>query len=135
MNRIVLSGLTQIALGAATGFPYALAVTDADRLRRAGIKAPQRIRQFHLDLIIMGSLVAMAGTAVPDMPRWVAAPLVVGGWTNALSFVPPALAPEAEQHPVYRSAVAASFATTAFAWVALAAVTRRRLRAASRRTA
>ncbi|MEU3550883.1 hypothetical protein [Streptomyces longwoodensis] len=133
MNRVVLSGLSQIALGACTGFPYALAVTDSDRLRRVGVKAPHRVRQFHLDLIIMGSLVAMAGTAVPDMPRWVALPLTIGGWTNTLSFVPPALAPAVEGHPVYRAAAAASFTTTTFAWVSLAVVAHRRLRAASGR--
>ena len=128
VNGLVVSGLTQVALGALTGFPYAVAVSRPERLRAVGVRAPHRIRQLHLDLVLMGGLVAIAGTAVPEPPRWVSLALAAGGWTNALAFVPLAIEPAVIRHPIYRTAVAGSFATTTIGWLALAAVAVRRWR-------
>ena len=54
INGLVVSGLVQIAAGALIGFPYAAAVYKPELLAKTGVKAPGRIRQLHLDLIIMG---------------------------------------------------------------------------------
>lgn len=128
VEPVVVSGLTELAVGALTGFPFAVAVSDPNLLKRMGVRAPARIRQLHLDLIIMGGLIAAAGTAVPDLPRWASVPLAVGGWTNALSFLPLALRPEVEQTAAYRAAVGVSFVATSAGWVSVAAVAARRMR-------
>jgi hypothetical protein len=94
-----------------------------------GIRSTARLRQWHLDLIALGALAVLVGTAVPDLPRKVAWPLAVGCWTNANSFGVLVVRPEAKDHPAYRAAVVASF--TAVSWstaglVSLAARRRRR---------
>jgi hypothetical protein len=127
-NRLLLaSGFTEVALGAVTGWPYALAIADPDRARRAGIRSTARLRQWHLDLIALGGLSALAATAVPDLPRRVAYPLAIGAWTNANAFGVLVFRPGAKDHPLYRTAVGGSFTATTWGFVGLAAVAVRRL--------
>ena len=72
----------------------------------------------------------LTGTAVPDAPKWASVPLGVGAWTNAMSFLPLALAPEIDKHPAYRAFAGASFVTTSIGFVGMALVGARRRRAA-----
>jgi hypothetical protein len=127
LSWLVVSGLAQIAVGALTGFPYAAAAYKPGLVEKAGVKAPGRIRQLHLDLIIMGGLVTAAGTAVPRLPRVVAVPLAIGCWTNALAFAPPAVRPSIEKAPAYRALVGTSFVITSASWVGVAGVALRRI--------
>jgi hypothetical protein len=127
-EALVLSGLTELALGALTGWPYALVISDAERARRLGIRSGARMRQWHLDLIALGGLSVLAGVAVPDLPRRVAAPLAVGAWTNANAFGVLVVGPDAKDHPAYRAAVGASFVTATWGFVGLALVAARRAR-------
>lgn len=128
VHPLVASGFAEVALGALAGWPYALVKADPERARRIGIKAPARLRQWHLDLVMLGGLSALAGTALPDLPRRVAWPLGVGAWTNAMAFLPLVVAPEVERHPAYRAAVGASFVTTSAGFAGLAATALRRRR-------
>lgn len=74
-NQLLLaSGLTEVALGALTGWPYAMAIADADRAQALGIRSTARLRQWHLDLIALGGLTALASATVDDLPRGVAFP-------------------------------------------------------------
>jgi hypothetical protein len=130
VNGLVVSGLAQVALGALAGFPYAIATYKPERLSALQVRAPHRIRQLHLDLIIMGGLVTATGAAMPRIPRVVAVPLAVGCWTNALAFAPPAITPSIEGSPAFRALVTASFLTTSTSWVAVAVIALRRWRAA-----
>lgn len=125
---LVVAGLSELALGALTGWPMALAVSRPDDLKRLGIRSPARLRQWHLDLIMLGSLTASASTWVPDAPRKVAVPLALGAWTNANAFGVLAFRPELREHPAYKAGVVASFVATSWGFTGLAAVawTRRR---------
>ena len=67
------------------------------------------MRQWHLDLIALGGLTVLAGTALPELPARVKWPLGVGAWTNAMSFGVLVAAPDAKDHPVYRAGVVGSF--------------------------
>jgi hypothetical protein len=116
----VVSGLTELALGALTGWPYALAVSDPDRVRALGIRSTPRLRQWHLDLIALGGLTVVAGTALPELPPKVKWPLGVGAWTNAMSFGVLAVRPELRDHPVYRAGVVMSFVAATSGFVGLA---------------
>jgi hypothetical protein len=126
ISGLVVSGLTQIALGALTGFPYAAATYKPELLGSLRVQAPGRIRQLHLDLIMMGGLLTATGMALPQLPRTVTIPLAVGCWTNALAFAPLAIKPSITNSPAFRAAVTASFVTTSFSWVAVAAIGARR---------
>jgi hypothetical protein len=127
-EAMLLSGLAEIALGALTGWPFALAVTDPERAKRLGIRSTARLRQWHLDLISLGSLTVLASRAVEDVPRAVAIPLTVGAWTNANAFGVLVAKPEARDHPLYRAAVAASFTSVSWGVCGLLAVAARRAR-------
>src|SRR3954447_12469897 len=120
VDPLVVSGLTEVAAGALSGWLYTLVTLDRDRARSLGIKSGARVRQLHPDPIARGGLTAMAGTAVPDLPRWVRWPLGVGAWTNATSFLPLALDPAVEEWRLYRAAVGASFVTTSIGFTGLA---------------
>ena len=129
-SALVLSGLAEVAAGALAGWPYTLVRQDPEAARRLGIKSGARIRQWHLDLAMLGGLTIAVGTAVPDPPRWAALPLGIGAWTNAMSFLPLAFAPEVDKHPVYRAIAGASFISTSVGFVGMALTAARRRRGA-----
>ena len=127
-DAMVISGLTEVALGAMTGWPFALAIADPERARELGIRSVPRMRQWHLDLIALGSLTVLASMAVPNLASTVAYPLMVGAWTNANAFAPLIVRPEIREHPAYRAGVVASFISTSWGFVGLARVAARRRR-------
>jgi hypothetical protein len=124
---LVASGLVELAVGALAGWPYALAVDDPEAARRLGVRSPARLRQWHLDLIALGGLSVLIGSAVPRLPRCVAILLGVGAWTNANAFAVLVVRPDLKGHAAYRAGVVASFATVSFGCVSLAVVGVRRL--------
>jgi hypothetical protein len=129
VEGLVVSGLTEPALGALVGWPMSLAVSRPDDLAKIGIRSAARLRQWHLDLIALGGLTMLAATAVPDVPAKVGVPLAVGAWTNANAFGVLAVRPDLHDHPVYRGAVIGSFAAVSWGWAGLTAVAVRRARA------
>lgn len=122
VDGLVVSGLTELALGALTGWPMAVAVSRPQYLPKLGIRSGARLRQWHLDLIMLGSLTAAASRFVPDPPRKVAVPLAVGAWVNANAFGVSAFRPELKEHPIYKSGVAASFISASWGFTGLAAI-------------
>ncbi|WCB92352.1 hypothetical protein DSM104299_01045 [Baekduia alba] len=131
-SALVVSGLLEVAAGALAGWPYTLVRQDPEAARKVGIKSGARIRQWHLDLAMLGGLTVAIGTAVPEAPKWASVPLGVGAWTNAMSFLPLAFAPEVDKHPVYRGLAGASFVATSAGFVGMAVTGLRRRRAAAR---
>ncbi len=129
-QAMLVAGVTEVALGALTGWPYALAITDPERARSLGIRSNARLRQWHLDLIALGGLTVLAAIAVPDLPRRIAWPLTVGAWTNANAFGVLAFRPDLKDHSAYRAGVIGSFIATSWGFTGLAAVAWRRWRAA-----
>jgi hypothetical protein len=130
IDGLVVSGLTELALGALTGWPMSLAVTRPQDLPKIGIQSAARLRQWHLDLIMLGSLTAASSRFVPHPPRAVAVPLAVGAWTNANAFGVLAFRPELKEHPAYKAGVIASFVSTSWGFTGLAAVAWKRWRTA-----
>ena len=127
-QTLVLSGIVELAAGALTGWPYALAMNDPDRIGALGIQSVPRLRQWHLDLIALGGLSVLVGSAVPDLPRRVAWPLAAGAWTNANAFGVLAFKPEWKDSRVYQAAVAGSFAAVTWGHVGLAVLAAKRWR-------
>jgi hypothetical protein len=133
-SALVMSGLAEVALGALAGWPYTLVRQDPEAARRLlGIRSAARVRQWHLDLAMLGGLTVAVGTAVPDAPRWASVPLGVGAWTNAMAFLPLAFRPEVDRSPVYKAAAGASFVATSVGFVGMAVEGARRRRARARR--
>lgn len=85
---LVAAGLISLALGAVSGFALLAAVDAPDLLRRLRVVDPVRVRQVHLDWIIMGIVMVAVGLAVPDLPPWAGIPVLFGGIVNPATFVP-----------------------------------------------
>ena len=122
MDGLVVAGLTELALGALTGWPMAVAVSRPQDLGRLGIRSGARLRQWHLDLIMLGGPTAAAPRFVPDPPRKVAVPLAIGAWVNANALGVLAFRPELKDHPMYKTGVAGSSVSASWGFVGLAAV-------------
>ncbi len=119
-QAMLAAGFTEIALGALTGWPYALAIAEPERAKALGIRSNHRLKQWHLDLISLGGLTVLASVAVPNLPKSVAVPLTVGAWTNANAFGVLVFRPHLHEHPAYKAAVLGSFAATSTGFVGLA---------------
>jgi uncharacterized membrane protein YphA (DoxX/SURF4 family) len=122
VDWVVRIGLVELALGGLLGWGMVVRQERPEWLRRIGVVAPQRIRQVHLDYVMMGLILIGVGLAVPDLPRWIAAALVFGTAVNPFLFVPLAFDPEAEKRGWYRVLAAVSFVAVSGSLVVAAIV-------------
>ena len=122
MDWVVQVGLIELALGGLLGWAMVLRQENPDFLRRIGVVAPQRIRQVHLDYVMMGLILVAVGLAIPDLSNTIAIPLVFGTFVNPLLFVPLAFDPDAEKKAWYRALAVVSFIGVSGGLVAAAIV-------------
>jgi hypothetical protein len=122
MDWVVRIGLVELALGALLGWLMVVRGERPEWLKRIGIVAPQRIRQVHLDYVMMGLILIGVGLAVPDLPTAIAAALVFGTLVNPFLFVPLAFDPEVDQRLWYRALATVSFICVSGGLVAAAIV-------------
>ena len=109
MDWVVRIGLVELAIGGLLGWAMVVRDERPEWLRRIGIVAPQRIRQVHLDYVMMGLILIGVGLAVPDLPTAIAVALVFGTAVNPFLFLPLAFDPEVEKRLWYRSLAVVSF--------------------------
>jgi uncharacterized membrane protein YphA (DoxX/SURF4 family) len=109
MDWVVRIGLIELALGGLLGWAMVVRDERPEWLRRIGVVAPQRIRQVHLDYVMMGLILIGVGLAVPDLPKAVALALVFGTFVNPFLFVPLAFEPDVDKHLWYRALAVVSF--------------------------
>lgn len=131
-SGLVTSGVVELAAGALSGWIYAAIRYDDQGARKLRIKSPARIRQWHLDLIALGTGTVAVGLAVPDAPKAVQRALATGSWMNAMMFLPLAYQPELLQNATYRKAGLASFIATSVGFSGMAVSALRRWRATRR---
>jgi hydroxylaminobenzene mutase len=122
MDWVVQIGLIELALGGLLGWAMLIRDEKPDWLRRIGVVAPHRVRQVHLDYVMMGLILIGVGLAVPDLPKGIAIALVFGTVVNPLLFVPPAFDPETQQRLWYRTLAVISFIAVSGSLVAAAVV-------------
>ena len=109
VDWVVQIGLIELALGGLLGWAMVLRQENPDFLRRIGVVAPQRIRQVHLDYVMMGLILIAVGLAIPDLSNAIAIPLVFGTLVNPFLFVPLAFDPEIDKRAWYRALAVVSF--------------------------
>ena len=122
MDWVIRIGLIELALGGLLGWAMVVREERPEWLRRIGIVAPQRIRQVHLDYVMMGLILIGVGLAVPDLSNAIAIPLVFGTIVNPFLFVPLAFDPDAENRAWYRVIATVSFIGVSGGLVAAAIV-------------
>lgn len=120
MSLLGTLGLWSLALGALSGWLVAASIDQPQILRRLGIKHPGRVRQTHLDWIMMGVILLAADLAVDDMPDWITALIAFGTVVNPLLFVPLAFDASASDRLPYRAVTIVSFAALSTGLTALA---------------
>jgi hypothetical protein len=119
---LVKLGICELALAALSGWAMVAIVEWPEALKRAGFRHLSRIRQAHLDLIFMGTIVTVVGLAVNPVPTWVAALLVLGAFLQPLMFLPLGVRPELAQKLAYRGFSGLLFSASSVAWVSLAII-------------
>lgn len=115
-------GLVELALGGLLGWAMVVREDKPQWLKRIGVVAPHRIRQVHLDYVMMGLILIAVGLAVPDLPTAIAVALVFGTFVNPLLFVPLAFSPAVEKRGWYRALATVSFVGVSGGLVAAAIV-------------
>jgi hydroxylaminobenzene mutase len=122
MDWLIQIGLIELALGGLLGWAMVVKDEKPEWLRQVGIVAPHRIRQVHLDYVMMGLILIGVGLAVPDLPTAIAVALAFGTFVNPLLFVPLAFDPKAEKRAWYRVVAVVSFLGVSGGLVAAAIV-------------
>jgi hypothetical protein len=122
MDWVVQIGLIELAVGGLLGWAMVVREEKPDWLVRIGVVAPHRIRQVHLDYVMMGLILIGAGLAIPSLPTAIAVALVFGTAVNPLLFVPLAFDPEVEKRLWYRALSVVSFIGVSGGLVAAAIV-------------
>jgi hypothetical protein len=82
MDWVIQIGLIELALGGLLGWAMVIRAERPDWLARIGVVAPQRIRQVHLDYVMMGLILIGAGLAVPDLPTATPPPWSSAPWST-----------------------------------------------------
>ena len=122
MDWLIRAGLVELALGGLLGWAMVVREERPELLRRLGIVAPQRIRQVHLDYVMMGLILIGVGLAVPTLPTAIGVALVFGTAVNPFLFVPLAFDPEVASRAWYRVLATVSFLAVSGGLVAAAIV-------------
>ena len=122
MDWVVQAGLVELALGGLLGWAMVMRDERPQWLARIGVVAPHRIRQVHLDYVMMGLILIGVGLAVPDLPTAIAIALVFGTFVNPFLFVPLAFDPGMDKKLWYRALAVVSFLAVSGGLVAAAIV-------------
>ncbi|GAA2354368.1 hypothetical protein [Nonomuraea africana] len=103
MPFLVKTGVVELTIGVLTGWfmVYITRTPRAERIRR-GLRDPRRIRQGHIELLMMGTMLIAIGAAVPDPPLPALVLITVFSWLAPLSFFPAAVRPDLADHPAMR---------------------------------
>jgi hypothetical protein len=127
-SPLVINGLVELAVGVLTGWIYGATKATPETMRSLGIHSPDRIRQWHLELMMQGAYTVACGLAVPRAPRLIAILLAIGAWSSPSAFLPLAFTPELEVRPAFRTAAVVANLATSIGFVGMAAVGCRRRR-------
>jgi hydroxylaminobenzene mutase len=122
VDWLIRAGLIELALGGLLGWAMVVRDERPQWLKRIGVVAPARIRQVHLDYVMMGLILIGVGLAVPSLPTGIGVALVFGTAVNPFLFVPLAFDPEVSSRVWYRALAVASFLAVSGSLVAAAIV-------------
>lgn len=121
MPLLAKLGICELTVAALSGWMMVALVEAPAALRRAGLRTPHRIRQMHLDLLFMGTILTAVGVAADPIPTWIVVLLVLGAFVQPLMLFVLAVNNElSKQSNLYRSLNTTIFLAFSTGWVALA---------------
>jgi hydroxylaminobenzene mutase len=125
MPYLVVYGVIVLTAAVLSGWAMVL-ILDRGRAKRLGIVAPHRIRQAHIELLMMGTILVAIGAAVPDPPIVFMALMSISAWVAPLNFVPVAFKPEWGEKAGYKLVDQWIFwsLSVSFVWLAADVVSR-----------
>jgi hydroxylaminobenzene mutase len=109
VDLLLQIGLIELAIGALLGWLMVVREEKPDWLKRAGVVQPHRIRQVHLDFLMMGLILIAVGLVLDDPPTPLAAMLIFGTIVNPSMFIPMAFDPKIDQRLWFRALGVISF--------------------------
>ena len=109
MDLLLQVGLIELAVGGLLGWLMVVREEKPDWLTRIGVVQPHRIRQVHLDFLMMGLILIAVGLVIDDPPALLAAMLIFGTIVNPSLFIPLAFDPKVDQRLWYRALATISF--------------------------
>jgi len=123
MPLLAKLGICELTVAALSGWVMVATVERPEALMRVGLRHLGRIRQAHLDLLFMGTILTAVGIAVASIPVWVGAMLVLGAFVQPLMFLPLAVNAElARNSSVYRILNTTVLVGFSVGWIGLAIV-------------
>ena len=123
MPLLAKLGICELTVAALSGWAMVATVERPEALRRVGLRHLGRIRQAHLDLLFMGTILTAVGIAVESIPVWVGALLVLGAFVQPLMFLPLAVNAElVRSSSVYRVLNTTVMVGFSVGWIGLAIV-------------
>jgi hypothetical protein len=102
-------GLIELAVGALLGWAMVVKDEKPEWLTRIGVVQPHRVRQVHLDFLMMGLILIAVGLVLDEAPAALKAMLIFGTIVNPLLFVPPAFSRDVGDRLWYRGLAVISF--------------------------
>jgi len=109
VDLLLQVGLIELAVGGLLGWLMVVREEKPDWLTRIGVVQPHRIRQVHLDFLMMGLILIAVGLVIDDPPALLAAMLIFGTIVNPSLFIPLAFDPKVDQRLWYRALATISF--------------------------
>src|SRR3954451_18414897 len=103
MDWVVRIGLVELAVGGLLGWGMVIRMEKPEWIEKAGIVAPRRILQGHLDYVLMGLILIGGGRVVRPLRKAVAIALVFGTVVNRFVAVPPMFHPDVSERGLYRT--------------------------------
>lgn len=123
MPLVAKLGICELTIAALSGWLMVATVERPETLKQIGLRHLGRIRQAHLDLLFMGTILTAVGIAANPIPNWVAALLVLGAFVQPLMFLPLAVNAElVRSSSIYRAVNTTVLVGFSAGWVALAIV-------------
>jgi hydroxylaminobenzene mutase len=109
VDLLLQVGLIELAIGALAGWLMVIREEKPDWLKRAGVVQQHRIRQLHLDFLMMGLILIAVGLVVSGPPPLLQGMLIFGTIVNPSLFVPLAFNPGVDQKLWFRGLSLVSF--------------------------
>jgi hypothetical protein len=123
MPLLAKLGICELTVAALSGWVMVATVERPEALKRVGLRHLGRIRQAHLDLLFMGTILTAVGIAVGSVPAWVGGLLVLGAFVQPLMFLPLAVNAELVRSSIaYRVVNTTVLVGFSVGWVGLAIV-------------